>query len=250
MTRFNFNINDTEHNTQKISNKLNSEGFVKFDNAISKRDLNFLKNEVKKLIEEKGERYFSVINPHKKEFSKILSDLEFFSLARKISEKKLNRKIDQDDFLSVLRVITGNKTDQQSYLFHFDAYILTILVPINIPDSGNDDGHLILFPNYRKSVRLTLVNFIEKIFYQNLISRKLIKFLSKKNLEKYILKLKPGSIYFFWGYQSLHANMPINKNLLRSTLLLHFGTVHNKSILDKIIKYIRHMADKKNFQDN
>lgn len=246
MSKFKCNINYKNNLDKEIITKLELDGFVQIINAISKKDLIYLKNKVKTLTHEMGERYFTIINPHKKEFLKISDDSDLFSLARKIAEKKLKRQIEKNDFLSVLRVITGEKVNQQSYKFHFDAYILTILVPINIPNTGKNDGHLILFPNFRKTIRFTLINFIEKTLYQNYLSRKLIRFISKKNLEKFVFKLKPGNIYFFWGYQSLHANLPINKHLLRSSLLLHFGTVHNKSLLDKIIKKTRHWIETKN----
>ena len=243
MKKFKFKINHSKNLEEKIFQKLNDFGFHSIENAVSQKDLIFLQKIVKNLIHKNGQRYFTLINPINKEFHFIKEDSEFLSLAQNISERKLGRKIEKNDRLSVLRVITGNKISEQSFKFHFDAYILTILVPINIPNSGKNDGHLILFPNLRKKTRYSFLNFVEKIFYQNAITRTIIKFFANFNINKYLIKLKPGNLYFFWGYQSLHANMPINRTLLRSTLLLHFGTVHDKSKINNLIKKIRHSRE-------
>lgn len=245
-----FKINYKKNINDDIFQKLNEFGIYSIENAISQKDLIKLQNIVKNLLNKYGHRYFTLINPLNKEFHFIKEDKEFFSLSHNIAEKKLKRKIKKNDRLSVLRVITGNKISERSLKFHFDAYILTILLPINIPNSGKNDGHLILFPNLRRKTRYSLLNFVEKIFYQNVITRTIIKFFVRFNIDKYQIELKPGNLYFFWGYQSLHANMPITETLLRSTLLLHFGTVHNESFLDNSIKKIRHSREMINTKKN
>lgn len=250
MKKFKFEINYSKNLEEKIFQKLNHSGVAFIKNVISLKDLNNLQNIVKNSISKNGERYFTILNPLNKEFNLLKEDKEFFLLSKNISEKKLSRTIRKEDFLSVLRVITGDKTKEKSYQFHFDAYILTILIPIFIPQTQSDNGHLILYPNLRKKIRYSFINFLEKIFYQNYLSRTIIKNLLKKSVNKNIIKLKPGNIYFFWGYQSLHANLPIDPKLLRSTLLLHFGTVHDNSFADKFIKKFRHRMELKNAQNH
>jgi len=247
MKKFKFEINYSENLEEKIFQKLDHSGVTFIKNAISLKDINNLQNIVKNFINKNGERYFTILNPLNKEFNFLNEDKEFFIFFKNIAEKKLSHRIRKEDFLSVLRVITGEKVDEQSHQYHFDAFALTILIPIFIPKSGKSDGHLVIFPNIR-SFRIGIFNFIEKLFYQNFLTRKLIKILTKKNLKNHILKLKPGNIYFFWGYQSLHANLPINKKLLRATLLLHFGNVHRNSLIDKLVKNLRHNLETRNIQ--
>ena len=58
--------------------------------------------------------------------------------------------------------------------------------------------------------------------------------------------MKPGNVYLFWGYRSLHANLPVDSLYTRATLLYHFGDVHPKSLGNKIIKSFRYTAEKAN----
>ena len=70
------------------------------------------------------------------------------------------------------------------------------------------------------------------------------------NLEKYAYLMKPGNVYLFWGYRSLHANLPVDPSYTRATLLYHFGDVHPKSVGNKVIKFSRHAIEKANVDNN
>jgi hypothetical protein len=47
--------------------------------------------------------------------------------------------------------------------------------------------------------------------------------------------LVPGTIYFFWGYRSLHANQPCDPEFRRATALFHFGDPHARSFATRLI---------------
>ena len=121
MKKFKFKINYSKNLEEKIFQKLNHSGVAFIKNVISLKDLNNLQNIVKNSISKNGERYFTILNPLNKEFNLLKEDKEFFLLSKNIAEKKLSRKIRKEDFLSVLRVITGDKTKEKSYQFHFDS---------------------------------------------------------------------------------------------------------------------------------
>ena len=94
-----------------------------------------------------------------------------------------------------------------SFDFHFDAHQYTILVPIIIPNTGNQNtnGNLILFPNLRKKTKSLLINIIQKNIFQNKISKIILKYLSHKNLiKKKIIKFNKKDIYLFNCFRSLH----------------------------------------------
>jgi len=149
--------------------------------------------------------------------------------------------------LNVLRIVTGKNSDGQSLKFHYDATVITALVPILIPIGPIDHcGHLLAYKNLRPIRNSVLVNFMEKIILQNTISQKIISFLAMGKIEDYVCELKEGNIYFFYGYRTLHANLPVNPNYVRATLLFHFGDPHKNSFLIKSIARIRHWREKLN----
>jgi hypothetical protein len=149
------------------------------------------------------------------------------------------------ELLNVLRVVPGDKSAGQALNFHYDAEIVTALVPIDIPDGPPEKaGHLVAIPNLRKVRKYVIYNMLEKSLLQNKVAGKLISFfaLRKKN-QKYIYKLVPGNIYFFWGYRTLHANLPVESKEMRSTLLFHFGNPHKNSLIVRFIKNRHYRMD-------
>jgi hypothetical protein len=90
--------------------------------------------------------------------------------------------------------------------FHFDSYVLTALIPIPVPDHGNP-GRLIIHPNSRGIRRTYLRNLVNKVLVDNRLSQTLFNAAYRRGSKRVIrLSLKPGNLYFFWGYRSLHTN--------------------------------------------
>lgn len=139
----------------------------------------------------------------------------------------------------VLRCVQGTQGRRESNCFHFDASMVTMLVPIHIPVEGQERGDLMLFPNLRGVHRTVLVNLIQKTLVQNRLSRWLIgQFIQRGWLKPMVLPLVPGNLYLFWGYRTLHANQPCSAGLMRATALLHFGDPHSGSLTTRLI--LRH----------
>jgi hypothetical protein len=131
---------------------------------------------------------------------------------------------------SALRVIAGPRGEGDAYWFHYDASVVTVVVPIFLPtaERGNS-GELVGLFNKRPFRRFVLANIIDKIvgqsqFYRRHILRRLddTGYLQRVDMEV-------GNLYLFWGYRSLHGNMPCESGALRATLLLHFGRPHGSS---------------------
>ncbi|WP_397452447.1 hypothetical protein [Pseudomonas sp. NA-150] len=146
--------------------------------------------------------------------------------------------------LPVLRCVQGRQGQRESNCFHYDASLVTALIPIFIPQEGEERGDLILFPNLRKVRPSVVLNVIEKALLQNRLSRKLVcHAINKGWLKPQTLLLEPGNIYFFWGYRSLHANRPVGLELKRATALFHFGDPHTGSLAVKwILKFNQRRA--------
>lgn len=251
MTADIFQIEPNIELTQQVVGELNSKGFFSIQNAIAPEVLEQFRSEVKRLVKIKGERYFSLINPYKETDSafKVLGESKNFNqLMGNLAAAGTSRNVSKSKMLNVLRVVTGSKADERSLQFHFDATVVTALIPIYIPDGeSKKSGHLVALPNFRKIRSSAFINLIEKLFFQNLLVQKLTAhFLLRNKSERHVMKLQPGNIYFFWGYRTLHANLPIDPKILRATLIFHLGNPHENSGMIKTIAKLRHFREKFN----
>ena len=131
---------------------------------------------------------------------------------------------------SALRVIAGPRGEGDAFWFHYDASAVTMVVPIFMPDGkpGNS-GELVGLFNKRPFRRFVLANIIDKAVGQSRFYRRHI--LRRLDRTDYLQRvdMEVGNLYLFWGYRSLHGNMPCESGALRATLLLHFGRPHGSS---------------------
>jgi hypothetical protein len=251
MTSDIFQIEPNIELTQQAVGELNSKGFFSIQNAIAPDVLEQFRNEVNRLVKIKGERYFSLINPYKEAdsaFKPLGESKNFNELMRILATIGTTRDVSKSKLLNVLRVVTGSKADERSLQFHYDATVITALIPIFIPDGeSQESGHLVAVPNLRNIRSSAFINLIEKLFFQNPLVQKLTAyFLLRNKSERHVMKLQPGNIYFFWGYRTLHANLPIDPKILRATLIFHLGNPHENSGMIKAIAKLRHFREKFN----
>lgn len=244
------NIPYSEKLLKDVFDKLNSTGFYCLENAVDKNLQKRIYKDVINLIENKGNRYFSIVDVMSDpnlSFRHLQNDIQFKSFLTSLSKLALKRDVEDHESLNVLRVVTGSKSDTQSLKFHYDAYALTALIPIIIPkEEIKQSGHLVSFSNMRQLRSSSIINFLEKLILQNRLVRRSFSKTILSNLDKYVHIMQPGNIYLFWGYRTLHANLPVNPLFKRATLLYHVGDVHPKSAINKFIKYLRHTSEKDN----
>lgn len=129
-----------------------------------------------------------------------------------------------------LRVINGHDPQERPLWFHYDASVVTMVVPIVIPDAEPGQcGELALCPNRRPHRSWVLTNIIEKMVVQSDVYRR--PFLRRLNWDRDtdMLALTPGNGYLFWGYRTYHAIMPCAPGSIRATLVLHYKNVHGDS---------------------
>lgn len=158
----------------------------------------------------------------------------FRDLCEKLYRELSGKPPPDTPFYQVLRCLSGSTGRANSNYFHYDSYMLTILVPIVIP-KGAERGSLILLPAARPVRRNYLVNAIEKM----ILDRKWIQSIIRRRMEsspqRLRVDLEPGTMYAFCGYRSLHTNEPCAEHDLRVTLLFHYGNPHEESQLNRII---------------
>ncbi len=153
-------------------------------------------------------------------------------------ERGTGRPAPAGEVLQVLRVLAGEGGQKHSHRFHYDAYVVTALVPIVMPPPEEEQrGDLVLFPNLRGIRSSVLTNVVEKAIVQNGAAGRLLASPAvQRRLRARVVPMEPGSMYFFWGYRSLHANRPCRPDRVRSTALFHFADPHAMSPLIRFIE--------------
>jgi hypothetical protein len=218
-----------------IGSDLDRMGWICLENAVSPDWLARAQSHVRSLLAKHGERFFVIVSPADQENS-VASELAYHplmqSLLRGLTEFGHSEGVvEWENVYNTLRVVAGADGQKGSREFHYDASVITALVPIFIPDADEGpSGELAIFPN-KRGYRSFLVNLAEKALVQSGPYRKMTARRVEQDREANCRFLKPGNIYLFWGYRTYHGNMPCRSNALRATMLLHYGNPHGKSVV-------------------
>lgn len=185
-------------------------------------------------LEKHGREYFSYIGRdpvQESVLAEIGASAAFRNLLARVYEEGTGAPAPRSRVYQVLRVLSGKTGLREAYQFHYDAYVVTALMPIAIPTGdGEKRGDLIIYPRLRGIRSNVVVNLAEKILLQNKLARRLARSQwAQRVLKAKVLRMAPGDIYLFWGYQSLHGNEPCFPTSLRATALFHFADPHENS---------------------
>lgn len=224
---------------QLIANEMSHKGSSCIANFLSTEQLMSLRESVRSEADKHKGSYFAHHGGKEIE-SSLLGALgaspEFRNILESVYQAGAGRSAYSDEILKVLRCVQGNSGRRESNCFHYDASLVTALLPIEIPQVGVDRGDLLLFPNIRRIRSNVLINVVEKALLQNALSRKLISTaIRHKFLRPEKLQLVPGNLYLFWGYRTLHANEPCDPDLRRATAIFHYGDPHAGSFATRMI---------------
>ncbi len=238
-------------NIDEIKQDINRNGFYCINNFINDDEINILRKFVDEKLKENNNQYFFLTSESNSD--NLLSDENFFQsiedLLKKITLSYGFKLREKEKLYKVLRVVTGEKSRKVSLDFHFDAHLLTLLIPIYIPNRENsDNGHLVIIKNLRKLTKFIFKNILQKIFFQGKFFKKY--FIQNDRVNKEILKLNPKNVYIFNGFRTLHANMNINPKDVRATILVHYYDIFKDSLLVKTNRKMRIKKELKNIQSN
>ncbi|MFJ4145490.1 hypothetical protein [Pseudomonas sp. NPDC089734] len=229
---------DAQH-VKTLAHDMDTQGFTRLDHVLSETELEQLQAFTdSRALKHPGE-YFayhgeSALNESL--LASLWSDPVVKQLLEKLYLHAARQPSPSQQIFPVLRCIQGSRGVRESNCFHFDASLVTALIPIYIPTEGQECGDLLLFPNARKLRSNVVRNVVEKALLQNRFSRWLTCVAINQGwLHPKVLKLVPGHIYLFWGYRSLHANQPCSPGLKRATAILHFGDPHSGSMATRMI---------------
>ncbi|MDE1166968.1 MAG: hypothetical protein PW845_16720 [Pseudomonas sp.] len=242
-------ISIDEATSARLVTDMDRQGFATLEHALTAEALKDLRAYVERQAAKHNNQYFAYHGYPALADSALATlgkSAEFKALMGHMHRLGCGHDASSDEIFPVLRCVQGGTGRKESNSFHYDATLLTMLIPIYTPHQGKDRGDLILFPNLRKMRTNVLTNIIEKMFFQNKLVRKVICWGIHRNLLKPItLRVVPGNVYFFWGYRSLHANQACDPAFRRATALFHYGDPHTGSLATRwILKLNQYRARK------
>jgi hypothetical protein len=217
-----------------IADQLDATGVVCLEDAVPTQWLAHARADVKDRLLTHGEQDHFIRSPEAEEHSAaeafINSPAVLSLLADVVRARFPDGPAELELTGSALRVIAGPRGEGDAFWFHYDASVVTMVVPIFLPDAEpGHSGELVGLFNRRPFRRSVVTNIIDKAIGQSRFYRRHI--LRRLDRPDYLQRvdMEVGNLYLFWGYRSLHGNMPCESGALRATLLLHFGRPHGSS---------------------
>lgn len=227
---------------KQITAQIDAQGFSQISGALDADELQLLRTYTEAQAKLHRGEYFAHHGEKLLSQSPLASlweSAEFQQMLASLYRSATGVESPSSQIFPVLRCVQGNQGRRESNCFHFDASLVTVLVPVFIPTEGDERGDLMLFPNLRNVRHNAVFNAIEKALVQNAFSRKLLVMAIQRGwLKPETLTLKPGDIYVFWGYRTLHANKPCGPQITRATAIFHFGDPHAGSLTTRLILHI------------
>ena len=223
----------------ELRSSMDVSGVGTWRNAVSPEILDCAKQFVRSELTAHAHQYFSL---HGKEWLEgnplqaIGNSPALQKIVQYLGDHALGRAGVDMEMAASLRVLTGERGKKHSNLFHFDSYIVTVLVPLVIPSEIDEPhGDLIIYPNMRRVRLSSVLNIAEKLLIENRIA---CIFWSGASAQRWLnartVEMTPGNIYIFWGMRSLHANRACNPRRVRSTALFHFCDPHRASVFKRL----------------
>lgn len=221
---------------------MNTRGYGVAENCISSEALASLRRHAHDSVNKAGGEYIAFSGPDAMRGT-FLQDLaasaNFQTLCREIYSSGMKKPAPPVSFYQLVRCLAGKTGEQNAWFFHYDSYVLTVLVPILIPTEGQP-GDLIMFPNTRPLRRTYLGNLIDKLFLHNHLTQNWWrKGVLSGRLKPERIQMQPGNAYFFWGCRSIHTNEPCDLDKIRATALFHYVDPYADSWLRKALLKLR-----------
>lgn len=218
--------------------KLIDVGYVKLPSLIE-YGLDFLASDVSN---EMGTLTFKELGSnHKKFLNEFKLDKYLTPKLHKIAKEAFNYKGDLSNQYHIARKVEPGNS-KEMYRAHFDSHLFTMVIPVKIPESVEDNGsgELIYFPKARKMPANEISNFIGKAFYK--------KYASKEGLDKFSNTHEKKEESFrdyrpllFIGNTTLHTNHAVLSSCssYRLTFLAHFFDPSPKYSVGSLLRLIR-----------
>lgn len=215
------------------------DGFAVLPRYIAAAELDDLRRFVRQAVAAAGNRY-TVLSGEAPVAGTILASMASSTALRRVCtrlyEMATGRPAPDEPYHQILRCLTGSTGREHSMVSHYDSYIVTLLLPIEVP-VGKDSGELIVVPNARAIRRWYGANLIDKILLDNPLAQRVLRRMATAHPERFLrIPMVPGNLYAFWGYRSIHTNAPCDPDKIRATALFHYADPHAASPLKKRLR--------------
>ncbi|MUL64476.1 hypothetical protein BOO86_08385 [Mycobacterium sp. CBMA 234] len=215
-----------------VARQLDESGVARVANAVRGDWLVDSRDEIDRWFAEHGERDHFITSPQDGHLEAIQAFMMGESVRAFLDAVVRQRFPDRAHELAgtAVRMVAGPHADGDAWWFHYDASVVTMVVPLFLPDAEpGESGELVGLFNKRPFRRSIAVNIVEKFVHQGgRFRRRVVRNLGRVGGPT-VVDMNVGDVYLFWGYRSLHANMPIASGQRRVTLLIHYGQPHAPS---------------------
>lgn len=227
----------------RLAKDIDRQGYAVISSYVTEKELEAIRVRAVAALKAAGGEYVGLDGGDAALAGTVLAELPqseaFKELCRRIYEQGTGKTAPAVSFYQVCRCLTGKAGRKHSYVFHYDSYVLTAVLPVQIPMEG-PRGDLLLFPNVRSMRRLYLTNLLDKALIENRVARAVLLFGFRKGWWKGVaIRLRPGDMYLFWGNRSLHTNEPCDPDALRVTAVFHYGKEYENNPLRARLENIR-----------
>jgi hypothetical protein len=234
------NIPDvSDQGVTDLVKQIEEKGFGVIPNYVGAEELEQMRAFVAATVTKSGHQYVGLTGRDAVAGSRLddfADSPQFQDLFRRVYEGGTGRHAPKVEFYQVLRCLTGQGVTTHSLNFHYDSYVVTALIPVEIPSEGQS-GDLIMLPNTRSIRRSYATNLFDKVLLDNKLTQTTLRKLTKmKMLPLTRIKMVPGNLYFFWGYRSIHTNEACDPDKVRATALFHYVNPHADSKLGKKLR--------------
>lgn len=215
-----------------VAHQLDAAGVARVANAVQWDWVIDSRAEIDRWLAAHGEKDHFVLSPQDGHLESIHAFMASDSVRTFLDSVVRQRFPDRahDMAGTAVRIVAGPHADGDAWWFHYDASVVTMVVPLFIPDAEpGRSGELVGYFNKRPFRRSVLVNIFDKIVHQSARFRQRILESLGRSHGPTVVDMNVGDVYLFWGYRSLHANMPIASGQRRVTLLIHYGQPHAPS---------------------
>jgi len=239
--------------TSWLAKELDDRGVVRLPDVLSAEWLEAMRASVADYAASHGDGDVFIPNPEHRIGSpahQLMSDSALRQLFSDVAKLRRPDAGSQQTLRCAIPLRKGIAPKARSNLFHYDASVLTMVIPVFIPHAVvGRCGELVAVGNKRPFRRFVVTHLVETVLTHNSLYRRRVLKKVNRAPEKYIVDLEPGDAYMFWGYRTYHGNLVCAPGLLRATLVLQFGDPHPGSWLLKAAwRFSRSRRDLDRFQ--
>ena len=224
------------YDTEKVIADLKTHGFSKLPSVSS------LVQQNKYFDIYKNEGELETYKENSQAHLKLVKDMDLEKLfdALYIHGKELKLKINHEDRYLISRFVK-NEQVSEGYRGHFDSHFITIVIPVLIPQTGEQftNGELFAAPNFRGHISSEVINIFQKAYFKKLNTQQTYLDLIKKGKAN-VLNFSDYEPFVFYGNRTFHGNFPLlNSKSDRLTFLCHLYDTSSRFRIGSLLRKLR-----------